>query len=644
VPELVRPGCWRLRLPATHPEAGPWQQLRFQLQGAGGPCELALRRQGTTALHRRLVGDEPVELLWPVVWMDGGLELHLEGQAGLHLRQLRLSGIAAAMAEHRLLLLLGSLPSPPELRLDASWPNQHERLEHIFRCFLSSPACNDLGPHGRLVIQRRTEDAPALAASHRGGAGPTISVVVPVYRPNPLHLQACISSIRSQSYRQWQLCLVDDHRQDPLTTALLQEAAASDPRIRVGMGNSNEAIAMATGDYIAFVDNDDMLAPDALEQVAAAIGSDPRRQLIYSDEDRIAPSGRRIDPHHKPSWNLELLRAHNYISHLVVVSSTTLRRLGGLRSDCEGAQHYDLLLRLSEVLQPDEIHHIPRILYHWRISPNSTASSGEAKTYSVDAGKRALQQHLERSGLQAHVETLEGPNVYRVRWPLPDPAPEVSIIIPTHNGLGVLKPCMESLQCSTYPGLIDVVVVDNNSNAPAITNQAVAQCSGEVVVLLNHNTAVISPNWLEELVSQASRPEVGCVGPKLLALADAIQQPMVSQEVGAVSGACLAIRRQVYEEVGGLDADSFPVAFNDVDFCLRVRAAGYRNIFTPHVQLYHFESKSHGFEDTPVKALRCKRDREWLHQRWLPELLRDPAYNPNFSLASEDFSLARPHA
>jgi len=714
LPESPKPGIWRQSLATAASQTAAWIQLTFQLEGANGMSIVRLQRRNTTELQRQLMGDEPVELIWPAAWGSDDLALTVEGSDRLRVRHLRLRGITAALAERRLLQLLQTWQRLP---LHSSWANRHVRLEHIFRRFRDSPVCNDLGPHSRLVIRRRTEDcsALALAANLRGGAGPTISVVVPVYRPNPLHLQACISSIRSQSYRHWQLCLVDDHSQDPLTTALLQEAAASDSRIRVGVRSSNghiaattnDAIAMATGDYIAFVDNDDMLAPDALEQVAGAIGSDPRRQLIYSDEDFIDPNGRRIDPHHKPDWNLELLRAHNYITHLAVVGSTTLRGLGGLRSDCDGAQDYDLMLRLSEVLQPEEIHHIPRILYHWRISPSSTASCSEAKTYTVDAGQRALQQHLERSSLQARVETLDRPNFYRVRWALPDPVPEVSIIIPTRNGLGVLKPCVESLQRSTYPGLIDVVVVDNNSNDPAtlaylttltnpstelttnprirhrvmpypgrfnyaaINNHAVAQCSGEVVVLLNNDTAVISPNWLDELVSLASRPGVGCVGPKLLYGDGTIQhagvitgiggsaghafkgrpgnwrgyfnRAMVSQEVSAVTGACLAIRRQVYQQVGGLDADTFPVAFNDVDFCLRVRAAGYRNIFTPHVQLYHFESKSRGFEDTPVKALRFKRDREWLRQRWLPELLRDPAYNPNLTLESEDFSLARPH-
>jgi GT2 family glycosyltransferase len=326
----------------------------------------------------------------------------------------------------------------------------------------------------------------------------------------------------------------------------------------------------------------------------------------------------------------------------------------------------------------------------------------------VDAGERALRDHLQRSGLTAEVETLDRPNFYRLRWPLPQPAPRVSIIIPTRNGLEVLRPCIESIQNSSYPGPIEVLIVDNDSDDPAtlmylenlcqqrtgqrddrsnapqiehrrltwsgrfnyaaINNHAVEQSRGAVVVLLNNDTAVISPDWLEELVSQALRPEVGCVGPKLLYGDGTLQhaglitgiggsaghafkgepgswrgyynRAMVSQEMSGVTGACLAIRRATYQEVGGLDATTFPVAFNDVDFCLRVRAAGYRNIFTPHVQLYHFESKSRGYEDTPVKALRFKRDREWLRQRWLPELLHDPAYNPNLTLGREDFQLA----
>ena len=730
VPERLRPGLWSLRLPASFIKdlsgicpTAIWIQLHLQVHAADEPTNLKLSQQGQTKLRRRLIGDVPVELLWPATWMQPCLELTIEGGDRLEVRQLQLRVLHAATAERKLLNMLQSqyLGTPikqerkvrRELRLDASWPNRQERLEHIFRSFCQSPVCNELGPHGQLVKQRLAEDRSALilGSSQRQSSGPTISVVVPVYRPDPLHLQACIGSIRSQSYRRWQLCLVDDHSQDPLTTALLQEAAASDPRIQIRLRSNNghiaaatnEGIAMATGEFIAFVDNDDMLAPDALEQVAAAIAADPQLQLIYSDEDFIAPSGQRVNPHHKPDWNQELLRSHNYITHLTVVKTATLHRMGGLRSVCDGAQDYDLVLRLSEVLRPEEIHHIPRVLYHWRISPNSTASGGEAKTYTVDAGQRALQDHIERCNLLAQVECLDRPNFYRLRWALPDPAPTVSIIIPTHNGLSVLRPCLESLQSSTYPGPVEAVVIDNNSNdlatlaylealpaainrphtsAPiqyrvlpypgcfnysAINNYAVEKCDSEIVVLLNNDTSVISPDWLEEMVSLAMRPEVGCVGPKLLYGDGTIQhagvitgiggsaghafkgqssdsrgyfnRAMVSQEMSAVTAACLAIRRQTYLDVGGLDAETFPVAFNDIDLCLRVRAAGYRNIFTPHVQLYHFESKSRGYEDTPVKALRFKRDREWLRHRWLPQLLQDPAYNPNLSNSREDFQL-----
>lgn len=725
LPQAAGRGRWRLPLP-TGPAPGGcwppdgWLQLQLHLDRALGPTSFVLDQQGERRLERRLVGNELLELIWPAAWLQNDLTLTIQGSDSLQLRQIRLQGISAAMAERRLMLILQSLqPGTPakqqarlrrELQLDGPWPDRQERLEHLFRSYCRSQAPNALGRHGRLVRQRQLEDQAALTLAAKGDQGPQISIVVPIYRPDPLHLQACIDSIRSQSYGHWQLCLVDDHSQDPLTAALLQQAANSDPRIQVRMRNrnghisaaTNDAIAMADGDYIAFVDNDDRLAPTALEQVAAAIAADPGRKLIYSDEDFIAPSGERINPHHKPDWNLELLRAHNYITHLTVVCASTLRQLGGLRSSCDGAQDYDLMLRLSEVLQPEQIHHIPRVLYHWRISPTSTASGGAAKTYTVDAGQRALAEHLQRCGLAATVDCLDRPNFYRLRWPLPQPAPTVSLILPTRNGLGVLRPCIESLQRSTYPGLIEVVILDNDSDDPAtlaylqelsqrssgrsprvqhrlirwpgrfnyaaINNDGVAQCTGEVVVLLNNDTAVISPDWLEELVSQALRPEVGCVGPKLLYGDGTLQhagvitgiggsaghafkgepgtwrgyfnRAMVSQEMSGVTGACLAIRRSTYLEVGGLDADTFPVAFNDVDFCLKVRQAGYRNLFTPHVQLYHFESKSRGYEDTPVKALRFKRDREWLRQRWLPELLHDPAYNPNLTLNREDFQLA----
>jgi GT2 family glycosyltransferase len=724
LPEALEAGYWRLDLAAScrgNPpqQADRWVQLQLQLRATTGLTHLTLRHQGNSALERRLVGDEPVELIYPADWMKDDLALHIQGGSTLQLRHVAQHVISAAMAERRLMLILQSRqPGTParqqarvrrELRLDASWPDQRERLEHLFRSYCQSDVSNAIGRHGRLVLRRKREDQSLLTLGRPTTAAPTISVVVPTYRPDPLHLQACIDSIRRQTYGHWQLCLVDDHSRDPLTTALLLEASRTDPRIEVKLRSSNghisaatnDAIAMAKGDYIAFVDNDDLLASTALEQVAAALHADPRRKLIYSDEDFIAPSGERINPHHKPDWNLELLRAHNYITHLTVVCASTLRGIGGLRSACDGAQDFDLMLRLGEVLQPEEIHHIPRILYHWRMSPTSTASGGGAKAYTVDAGRQALSDHLQRCGLPAQVEALDRPNFYRLRWPLPQPAPLVSILIPTRNGVEVLRPCIESIEKSSYPGRVEVLVINNDSDDPAtlhyldqlqssplpssrikhriiswpgrfnyaaINNHGVEQCQGDVVVLLNNDTAVITHDWLEELISLAIRPEVGCVGPKLLYGDGTLQhaglitgiggsaghafkgeprewrgyfnRAMVTQEMSGVTGACLAIRRNTYQEVGGLDEHTFPVAFNDVDFCLRVRAAGYRNIYTPHAQLYHFESKSRGYENTPVKALRFKRDREWLRQRWLPELLKDPYYNPNLTLRREDFQLA----
>lgn len=723
-PKCQAPGDWTLDLaPPGRKENSRfndgWMQLRLQLHNSSGVTQLTLLHRGGNALERRLVGDEPVELIYPANWMADGLALCIQGGRTLVPRQIQQRAISAAMAERRLMLILQSRqPGTParqqarlrrELQLDGSWPNQRERLEHLFRCFCKSDVSNAIGRHGRQVLRRQRDDRATLALGRTTPSGPTISVVVPIYRPDPLHLQACIDSIRRQTYSHWQLCLVDDDSQDPLTKALLLEASRTDARIEVKLRDNNghisaatnDAIAMAKGEYIAFVDNDDMLASTALEQVAAALSSDPRLKLIYSDEDFVAPSGERINPHHKPDWNLELLRAHNYITHLAVVSTSTLRSLGGLRSECDGAQDYDLMLRLSEVLQPDEIHHIPRVLYHWRISPTSTASGSGAKTYTVDAGLRALSDHLVRCGLPAQAEPLDRPNFYRLGWPLPLPAPTVSILIPTRNGLEVLRPCIESIEKSSYPGMIEVLIIDNDSNDPAtlhyldqlestpsvspnithriipysgrfnyaaINNHGVEQCRGDVVVLLNNDTAVITGDWLEELVSLAIRPDVGCVGPKLLYGDGTLQhaglitgiggsaghafkgepgewrgyfnRAMVAQEMSGVTGACLAIRRDTYQQVGGLDASTFPVAFNDVDFCLRVRAAGYRNIYTPHAKLYHFESKSRGYEDTPVKALRFKRDREWLRRRWLAELLNDPSYNPNLTKRREDFQLA----
>lgn len=533
---------------------------------------------------------------------------------------------------------------------------------------------------------------------------PLISVIMPTYNPELPWLIEAIESVRSQVYRKWELCIADDASTNPVVRGILEHYARLDPRIKVTVrpenghisAASNSALELATGEWIALLDHDDVLRENALFWVADAINEVKDVRLLYSDEDKLGETGERQDPHFKSDWNPDLFHSYNMICHLGVYDAALVRAVGGFRLGMEGSQDYDLALRCVERLESHQIHHIPRVLYSWRAHPQSTASSGEAKPYAELAGKRALDEHFERRGMQAHVE-LTDHGVYRARYALPASQPMVSLIIPTRNAVDLVKQCIDSIIDRTTYESYEILLVDNGSDDPrslayfsslsdhprvrvirddrpfnysALNNAAVKVARGEIVGLVNNDIEVVSPDWLSEMVSLAIQPEVGAVGARLWYPNDTLQHGGVVLGIGgvaghahkylpkgkrgyygradliqsfsAVTGACLLVRKSVYEQVQGLNEIDLRIAFNDVDFCLRIREAGYRNVWTPYAELYHHESATRGTEDTPEKQERFAREVRFMMKRWGEALLRDPAYNPNLTLVHEDFSLAWP--
>ncbi|HXV79371.1 MAG TPA: glycosyltransferase family 2 protein [Candidatus Binatia bacterium] len=533
---------------------------------------------------------------------------------------------------------------------------------------------------------------------------PLISVIMPVYNTPEAWLRRAIESIRSQLYPNWELCIADDASSKPHVKSILQEYEAKDARIKVTFRDvnghisaaSNSAIEMARGDFIALVDHDDELREHALYIVVTELNAHPELDLIYSDEDKIDEKGRRYDPYFKPDWNPALFLGQNFVSHLSVYRTRIVREIGGFRAGYEGAQDWDLATRVIEAIPPSHIRHIPHVLYHWRAIRGSAALAMDEKNYVNEAQRKTLQSHFDRIGQE--VEILPAAEHYwRIRYPIAEPLPMVTLIIPTRNGHVLLRRCVESIYQKTTYRNFELIIVDNQSDDPdtlnylvqlekkeeirilrydahfnysAINNFAVKHARGEIVGLLNNDLEVITPDWLDEMVSHAFRPEIGAVGAMLYYPNDTIQhagvilgvrgvaahaycrQPRgyngiasraaLCQNLSAVTAACLVVRREVFEKVGGLDEIHLAVAFNDIDFCLRVREKGYRNIWTPYAEFYHDESASRGYEESPEKLDRFEKERDHMKRRWGELLLNDPAYNPNLALDRETFTLAFP--
>jgi GT2 family glycosyltransferase/2-polyprenyl-3-methyl-5-hydroxy-6-metoxy-1,4-benzoquinol methylase len=552
-----------------------------------------------------------------------------------------------------------------------------------------------LDDSGRAAIRARIEAFPRR---------PLLSILMPVYDTPEEYLRAAIDSVRAQLYPDWQLCIADDASRAAHVRKLLERIAREDDRIEVCFratnGHiaeaSNSALALATGEYVLLLDHDDELEEHALYMFAEEILAHPDADIVYSDEDKLDVQGRPYEPFFKPGWSPDLFTAQNYLSHLSGFRTELVRKLGGFRPGFDGSQDYDLCLRCIPVTTPERIRHVPHVLYHWRAIDGSTAALPAAKRYAETAAQRALQELMDAHHPGARVEVGKIATTYRVRWPLPDPAPLVTLVIPTRDGRALLQQCIESLKKTSYRPF-EILVIDNQSrdsdalryldelvergtarvlrydhafNFSAINNFAVQQARGSVVGLLNNDIEVMSPEWLTEMASQAIRPEVGAVGAKLYYPDGSLQHAGVitgiggvaghshkylfrdaagyfarvqlQQNLSAVTGACLVIRRDVYLQVGGLDEKNLGVAFNDVDFGLRLCEAGYRNVWTPYAELIHHESKSRGAEDTPQKQARFKSEIDYMKARWGSRLLEDPYYSPNLTLDTENFALAWP--
>ncbi|TVR53234.1 MAG: glycosyltransferase [Puniceicoccaceae bacterium] len=529
---------------------------------------------------------------------------------------------------------------------------------------------------------------------------PAIAVVMPVFNPDPRWLREAIDSVRHQTFPHWQLCLCDDASTDPGITTLLATAVAADPRIqlirRTTNGHicraSNDALGLVTAPLTAFLDHDDRLHPRALEQVARAFADHPRTRLLYTDQDKIDPTGRRTEPFLKPDWDPDLILGQNYLCHLLVLETKLLRDLGGLRPGCEGSQDWDLILRASRELEADQIHHLPRILYHWRSHPGSTAGNPGSKPYVSNASRRALSDHLGALGSAATPEPAPG-GFFRILHPLPDPPPRISVIIPTRDAPALLSACLDSLaRHEDYPDW-EIVLVDHESSDPAarkridearregavivnaggpfnfaaFANQGAAAASGRLLLFLNNDTEALHSGWMQEMAAHALRPEIGAVGALLLHPDGTVQHGGVAGGLGGVAGhhfaglpveapwsygrllvarrclavtaACLMVETDKFNGIGGFDAEVFPVNFNDVDLCLRLARRGQATLFTPFARLLHRESASR--RDTAAAAP-SGGEISALLERWRATLAADPFHHPALGLAGPGWSLAYP--
>lgn len=540
------------------------------------------------------------------------------------------------------------------------------------------------------------------------GGPPLFSVILPVYAPRLDLLDQAVWSVRNQVYPHWELCIADDASPDEAVRELIRRHAVEEPRIkfvfREANGHisaaSNSALELAGGEFIALLDHDDLLPAHALACMALAARENPRAGIIYSDEDKIDEQGRRSSPYFKSDFNPELFLSQNMISHLGCYRLDLVRQVGGFRKGLEGSQDYDLALRCLERLLPDQVVHVPRVLYHWRTSEGSTSVDGMEKPYALLAGQRAIGEHLQRRGVEARVELLDC-NWYRVHYTLPDPAPRVSLIIPTRNRVDLLRTCLESILTRTaYPDY-EVLVVDNATtdvatlayfdelrqrsheraplriirderpfNFSALNNVAADLAEGPLLALVNNDVEVIAPGWLEEMASLAVLPGAGAVGARLWYPNDTLQHAGVIlglhglaghahkhlsrgsigyfgragliQNFSAVSAACMVIRKETYLAVGGFNEHDLPVCFNDVDFCLRLVQAGLRNVWTPYAELCHHETASRGRDETGDKGRRLAGEAAYMHKRWAEVIRNDPCYNPNLTLDGDAFGLAWP--
>jgi GT2 family glycosyltransferase len=534
---------------------------------------------------------------------------------------------------------------------------------------------------------------------------PKISIITPIYKTPIVLLRRAIESVQHQVYENWELCIADDASNDRELRATLEAYAALDTRIKLVFRNenghisraSNEAAALATGEFIGLLDHDDELRPHALYMNIVELNCCPAAGLIYSDEDKIDIFGRRFNPYFKSDWNPELFTQQNFICHFTVIKRSIFEAVGGFRAGFEGSQDWDLFLRVTEVLAGSQIRHLPYILYHWRAIEGSTAQHPRFKPYALVAAQKALQEHFHRTREAVTVDIIEAISQCRIRYHLPSLLPLISLIIPTRDSAASLERCVEKIIRITSYRNYEIIIIDNGSveeatfacfqrlqlqcgqirvirddspfNFSALNNRAAKQARGSVLGFVNNDVEIINADWLCEMVGHVLRPGTGAVGARLWFPDNRLQHGGVilgiggtaghshkgmsrlhfgyfnrgalAQNFAAVTAACLLVRKEVFEQVGGFDEISLAVAFNDVDFCLKVRDAGYWNVWTPYAEAYHYESLTRGYEDSPEKLVRFERESATLKSRWHTALSEDPAYNPNLTLQSEDFKFAK---
>ncbi|MEB8144321.1 glycosyltransferase family 2 protein [Enterococcus faecalis] len=531
---------------------------------------------------------------------------------------------------------------------------------------------------------------------------PKISIAMPVYNVEEKWLRLCIDSILNQVYTNWELCMADDASTDPNVKKILTEYQQLDERIRVVFREqnghiseaTNSALAIATGEFVALLDNDDELAINAFYEVVKVLNENPELDLIYSDEDKIDMDGNRSDPAFKPDWSPDLLLGTNYISHLGVYRRSILEEIGGFRKGYEGSQDYDLVLRFTEKTTKERIKHIPKVLYYWRMLPTSTAVDQGSKGYAFEAGLRAVQDALVRRGINGHATHGAANGLYDVYYDI-ESEKLVSIIIPTKNGYKDVQRCVSSIIEKTTYQNYEIIMADNGSTDPkmhelyaefeqqlpgrffvesidipfnfsTINNRAAKKAHGEYLLFLNNDTEVITENWVTLMVSFAQQERIGCVGAKLLYPNNTVQHAGVILGLGGVAGhghygyphgdlgyfgrlainvnysavtaACLLMKKADFDAVGGFE-EAFTVAFNDVDLCLKVQALGRDNVWLHEAELYHFESQTRGYDDKGKKKKRFEQEKVMMEEKWGPLIENDPFYNPNLTRDIPNFSL-----
>lgn len=638
------------------------------------PIAVGMLREDVVELHREALAVDPYCGFLAEISTGPGenfIEIHARFEDG-----------STAVLFKRIVMNLG-FETTPKRQLD-------EDYQSWIKCFDTLTESE---------LEQQKEEAKALESQ------PLISVLLPVYNTEERWLREVMDSVLEQTYEKWELCVADDLSSEPHVKELLCKYAESDKRIKVIFREenghisaaTNSALEVATGEFCALLDHDDLLPVHAFFHVAKALNENPDVDLIFSDEDKIDAEGKRFDPYFKSDWNPDLFLSHNCISHLGVYRTEILKEIGGFQEDLFGSQDWDMALRFLRKTNDERILHIPRVLYHWRYLDTSTSKTIDSKPYAVTAGKRAIENYLEAQGKSAEVTEGMWGGAYRVKYHLNDQV-KVSIIIPTRNQKPVTQRCVESILKKTDYSDYEILLVDNQSdeedalewfasleghekikilkfphpfNYSAINNFAVKHASGRVVVLLNNDMEVLHEDWLEELASQAMRPEIGAVGGWLLYPDHRVQHAGIllgvcgiaveafkfqlewnighmgrahlNQNYSAVTGACLATRKEVWEKLNGMNEAELAVAYNDVDYCLRAnRDLSLSTTWTPYAKLIHHESVSRGYEVSDEQKERIHKESDYMNSQWNSVISRDPYFNPNLSKFDPKFSLAWP--